>query len=116
MRCDRHTNINEPDPYSTLVRVLATSEPSSRKLIDLAVRLEHFSRFPQTEVVEFRDRKLGVDEIMPAAIVRRFIVRRFYLFPDRRELKAKICDLFRIGRKPFQARDQSRNLHRGGHK
>lgn len=95
----------------TLAKVLQPSGGGSRSLVDLAVRLENFTKFPETEVVAFRSKKLGQDEVMPTALVRRFVMRRFYLFPDRKELKTKICDMFKISRKPFQLRDPKGHGH-----
>ena len=95
-------SIGSEELTPTIERVLKPENGGSRSLIDLAVRLEHFSKFPQDEVVDFRGKKLSADQIMPAAVVRRLIIRRFHLFPDRKELKAKICDLYGIARTPFQ--------------
>ncbi|MEP7043161.1 MAG: metallophosphoesterase [Dokdonella sp.] len=85
----------------TIEKVLMPTVTGTRSVVDLAVRLEHFAKFPAESLSEFRLRKVSANEVMPAAVIRRFICRRFYLFPDRHELKARVCDAWSISRKAF---------------
>ena len=88
---------------------------NTKGLIGVTVRLEHFTSFPEAELAKFYDRKLTQQDQFAVAVLKRFLLRRFYLFPDRNELRQKLLKAFGIERKPLQARDisQQRLLTRG---
>lgn len=74
----------------------------TRQLIKIATKLEHFSEFPTQEVLDFNDKFLQQSEILPNLVLRRFLIRRFHLFPVRDELKKQLLAKFDISPKPFK--------------
>ncbi|MGJ7901209.1 metallophosphoesterase family protein [Lysobacter sp. 1R34A] len=79
---------------------------NTRKLIKLIVHLEHFSDFPKKEILDFEADALQKGAVLPNSVLRRFIIRRFYLFPVRDELKRAVLDRFKINARPFQFLEQ----------
>jgi len=99
----------------TLSRTLddVLSPTRTRQLLRLVTELEHFSDFRGDEILKFEHNVLRHATLLPQAVLRRFLVRRFYLFPVREELKRALLDRFRIQSLPFQALATRRVLTRG---
>ncbi|WP_157500004.1 hypothetical protein [Lysobacter sp. Root983] len=93
------TAIGSEELSPTLDSVLQGDK--TRRLIRIITELEHFSKFPEREIKEFKENMIGSQDVLPYAIMRRFLIRRFYLFPSRDELRMSICDSFGIVRRPF---------------
>jgi hypothetical protein len=89
----------------TLKRILQ-NKGIARRTIDLAIRLEHFDDFPEDELVKVSKELGEASQLYALIVLRRFIIRRFYLFPDHDELKRRVCDRFAIARRGFQALEQ----------
>ncbi|UPG88188.1 metallophosphoesterase [Luteibacter aegosomaticola] len=94
----------------TLTRTLddVLGGTDTRRLLRLITTLEHFSDFPADKVLEFEKDTLRHAPPLPQSVLRRFLLRRFYLFPVREELKRAVLDRFRIESLPFQALAQRR--------
>lgn len=85
----------------TLSAVL--SETKTDQLLLLATELEHFAEFPEANVRRFKQGKIEGKHVLPYSILRRFVVRRFHLFPARKELKEGIARDFALKTQPFRA-------------
>ncbi|QSX77979.1 STAND family AAA ATPase [Agrilutibacter solisilvae] len=81
---------------------------NTRKLLRLIAHLEHFSDFPKKELLDFEEDALQRGPVLPNSVLRRFLIRRFYLFPVREELKRAVLDRFKIKALPFQFLEQKR--------
>ncbi len=92
----------------TLASVL--SDGDTKKLIGIIAELEHFSDFPEKNILDFNREKIKPADVLPYSILRRFIVRRFHLFPVMEELKNSICQVFKIKSKPFAFLEQKKAL------
>jgi nicotinamide riboside kinase len=103
--------IGSEDLSLTIDEVLSGS--ATRKLIRLAAHLEHFSDFPTKDLMDFEEDVLRRGPVLPNSVLRRFIIRRFYLFPVRDELKRSVLDRFKIRALPFQFLAQKRITHQG---
>lgn len=96
--------IGAEDLRPTLDDVLGASR--THELLKLVVQLEHFAEFPKREILDFEADVLTDGGFLPNAIFRRFIVRRFYLFPIRDELKRDVLERFKIKALPFKFLEQ----------
>lgn len=96
--------IGAEDLAPTLNDVLGRGHTS--KLLKLTTQLEHFADFPEKELLQFDENVLSHEGYLPNAVMRRFIVRRFYLFPAREELKRAVLARFKIAARPFQFLEQ----------
>lgn len=90
----------------TLDNVL--SESKTHKLIGLITRLEHFSEIPHKGIMEYKNKSIRESDVLPFAVLRRFLVRRFYLFPCRDELRRGLCSEMKIKIEAFAALPQKR--------
>lgn len=90
----------------TLKDVLGST--STRRLVRLATQLEHFSNFPLEDLQAFDDELLRKSPPLPISVLRRFLIRRFYLFPIREELRRTVLDRFQIRALPFQMLEQKK--------
>lgn len=81
---------------------------NTRRLLRLVAHLEHFSDFPKKELLDFEEDALEHGPVLPNSVLRRFIIRRFYLFPVREELKRSVLQRFKIKALPFQFLEQRR--------
>lgn len=88
----------------TLSSVLGVSD--TRKLIHLVTQLEHFSDFPEDAVLEYKKSSIRPSDVLAFSVLRRFIVRRFQLFPVRKELKDNVRSEFKISARPFLLLEQ----------
>jgi hypothetical protein len=98
--------IGSEDLVLTLEDVL--KDGNTRTLIKIATQLEHFSDFPKKEILDFEEDVLRHAPFLPNATLRKFITRRFYLFPVREELKRPILEKFKIDSLPYQFLEQRR--------
>ena len=98
--------IGSEDLSLTIDDVLDGSE--TRQLVKLVAHLEHFSEFPKKELLDFEEDALRRGPVLPNSVLRRFIIRRFYLFPVRDELKRAVLARFAIKALPFQFLEQKR--------
>jgi Calcineurin-like phosphoesterase len=89
----------------TLQYILYTDGNATDRLIGMAVKLEHFSGFPREEVLELAKKKPSSKDVVALTLARRFVMRRFYMYPDKAELKREVCGVLSIERKPFQAKE-----------
>lgn len=81
----------------------------TKKLIKIITQLEHFSDFPKKDVLDFQEDHLSNSRLfLPNVIIRRFIIRRFYLFPVRDELKRDVLAKFQIRALPFKFLEQKK--------
>ncbi|MGY1424450.1 metallophosphoesterase [Lysobacter sp. A289] len=96
--------IGSEDLAPTLDQVLSNSP--THQLLKLAVHLEHFADFPKKEILDYEEDVLRSGGYLPNAVLRRFIVRRFYLFPVRDELKRAVLERFNIKALPFKFLEQ----------
>lgn len=96
--------IGSEDLLPTITDVLSISD--SRHFLKLVIQLEHFSDFPRQEILDYQDDVLSHGGFLPNAVLRRFIVRRFYLFPVRDELRRAVLDKFSIKALPFSFLEQ----------
>ena len=85
----------------TLSAVL--SETKTDQLLLLATELEHFADFPESKVRDFKQEKIEAKHVLPFSILKRFVVRRFHLFPAKKELKEGIASDFGLKTQPFRA-------------
>ncbi|WP_109127152.1 metallophosphoesterase [Dyella sp. C11] len=88
----------------TLEHILYADDNRTKKIVGLSVKLEHFATFPRDEVMNFVPKKSTVKDVLAVALVRSFVVRRFYMFPDAAELKREVCSALNISRRPFQVK------------
>lgn len=88
----------------TIDEVLSGS--NTKHTLRLATKLEHFSDFPKDEILKYEAEVLRGAGFLPNAVFRRFLIRRFYLFPVREELKRAVLDRFNIKALPFAALEQ----------
>ena len=88
----------------TLQHILYEGNDPTKKIVGLSVKLEHFATFPRDEVMEFVPKKPTSKDVLAVALVRGFVVRRFYMFPDAAELKREVCTALNIARRPFQVK------------
>lgn len=96
--------IGAEDLAPTLEEVLGHGD--SNRFVKLVTELEHFSEFPQKELLTYEEDVLAGGAYLPNAVMRRFIIRRFYLFPVRDELKRAVLQRFKIKALPFQFLEQ----------
>jgi hypothetical protein len=85
---------------------------ATRKLIKLVTELEHFSDFPEDAVMDFKKSEIKPADVLAFSVLRRFIVRRFQLFPVRKELRDNVRGEFQISARPFLLLEQSVNARR----
>ncbi|MGN6112497.1 MAG: STAND family AAA ATPase [Luteimonas sp.] len=93
------------EDLSPTIREILSDSPT-HKLMQLVIRLEHFADFPRDEILRFEEELLRGGAFLPNAVLRRFIVRRFYLFPIREELKRAVLERFNIKALPFKFLEQ----------
>lgn len=98
--------IGSEDLQLTIDEALGATQ--TRRLLRLITQLEHFSEFPKKAILDFEEDELRVAGYLPNSILRRFIVRRFYLFPVRDELKRAVLAKFNIKALPFTFLEQRR--------
>lgn len=84
----------------TLAAVLSGTKTD--RLLLLATELEHFADFPEKNVRKFKQEQIEEKHVLPYSILRRFVVRRFHLFPARKELKEGIAKDFALNTQPFR--------------
>lgn len=98
--------IGAEDLSPTLNDVLSGSK--THEMLRLVVHLEHFSEFPKKALLDFEEDNLSSSGsgFLPNTVLRRFIIRRFYLFPVREELKRAVLDRFKIEARPFKFLEQ----------
>lgn len=84
------------------------------RMLRLATQLEHFSDFPKEEILRYESDTLRGAGFLPNAVFRRFLIRRFYLFPVREELKRAVLDRFQIKALPFAALEQHKSSRTRG--
>lgn len=90
----------------TLRDVLSTSD--TRRMVRLVTQLEHFSDFPMEDLKVFEAELLRDRPPLPYSVLRRFLIRRFYLFPVIEELKQAVLVRFDIKAKHFQMLEQKK--------
>jgi predicted MPP superfamily phosphohydrolase len=95
----------------TLQHILYEGNDATKKIVGLSVKLEHFAAFPRKEVMEFVPKKPTSRDVLAVALVRGFVVRRFYMFPDAAELKREVCTALNISRRPFQVKSLEGSKH-----
>lgn len=88
----------------TIDEVLQDSDTG--RMLRLATQLEHFSSFPKEEILSLESELLRGAGFLPNAVFRQFLIRRFYLFPSREELKRAVLSKFSIEALPFVALEQ----------
>jgi hypothetical protein len=93
------------EELSPTLKSVLDSDPT-RKLIRLVTELEHFSDFPENAVMAFKREVVRPADVLAFSVLRRFIVRRFQLFPVRKELKESVRREFRISARPFLLLEQ----------
>jgi hypothetical protein len=98
--------IGAEDLEPTIRSVLGTGK--SRALLALITKLEHFSEFPESELLTFKKNEVSGSDYLPLTVLRRFVVRRFYLFPSRDELRRSVCEKFGIRALPFNFLEQKK--------
>lgn len=81
---------------------------ATNRLLRIITHLEHFSEFPKKQLIDFQEDDLKDAGFLPNNVLRRFIVRRLYLFPAREELKRDVLDRFKIRALPFKFLGQHR--------
>ncbi|WP_080869916.1 metallophosphoesterase [Xanthomonas campestris] len=81
---------------------------ATNRLLRIITHLEHFSDFPKKQLIDFQEDDLKDAGFLPNNVLRRFIVRRLYLFPAREELKRDVLDRFKIRAQPFKFLGQHR--------
>ncbi|WP_210130738.1 metallophosphoesterase [Stenotrophomonas rhizophila] len=81
---------------------------ATNRLLRIVTHLEHFSEFPKKQLIDFQEDDLKDAGFLPNNVLRRFIVRRLYLFPAREELKRDVLDRFKIKALPFKFLGQHR--------
>ena len=92
----------------TFDELLRQATNPSYRFIDLSMRLFHFSRFPENEVVElYRDCNR---KPFPAQLVRHNVWYFFYLFPARSDLIQSMCQRLGIKMHPALLHDQRPKL------
>ncbi|WP_440985508.1 metallophosphoesterase [Xanthomonas sontii] len=96
--------IGAEDLAPTLTESLGKSDTG--RMIKLVTQLEHFSDFPKDELLKFEQEVLVRAAFLPNHVLRRFIIRRLYLFPARDELKRAVLDKFKIKALPFKFLEQ----------
>lgn|GEM_PF-2531946 len=74
----------------------------TNRFLRLVTQLEHFSDFPRKSLMDFHEDELVKSGFLPNNVLRRFIVRRLYLFPAREELKRDVLEKFKIKALPFK--------------
>ena len=74
----------------TLEEVSDESVPLSISLINLSMKLDHFTQFPKEEIVEVYNNVHS--DIFTGSIVRRLVVQHLYLFPVSQSLRQEVCD------------------------
>jgi hypothetical protein len=102
--------IGSEDLSPTIDDVLSGS--NTKRLVRLVTHLEHFSDFPKKALLDFESDALQRGPVLPNSVLRRFIIRRFYLFPVREELKRAVLDRFKIRALPFKFLEQKRLVGR----
>jgi hypothetical protein len=75
-------------------------------IIDLAVKLEHFQSFPQSEFDALIDQ--SEKDVFPTLILRHLVFDHFYRFPRPREIKQKYCSKLDIELKAVNLLDIKR--------
>lgn len=75
---------------------------STGRLLRIITKLEHFSDFPKKQLLDFHDDELRGAGFLPNNVLRRFIVRRLYLYPSREELRRDVLEKFKIRALPFK--------------
>lgn len=85
----------------TLNHVLGSNKRNSRSFTHLITQLEHFLVFPEHDLIKYHDDIFKPNDILPIVMLKKFAVRRFYLFPAVDELKRSVCQRLNIQRKPF---------------
>jgi hypothetical protein len=88
----------------TLQHILYTEGDATKRIVGLSVKLEHFALFPREEVLNFVPKKTTSKDVLAVALVRGFVLRRFYMYPDAAELKREVCGALNIERRPFQVK------------
>ncbi|AKU51818.1 hypothetical protein VB145_16405 [Xanthomonas arboricola] len=81
---------------------------ATNRLLRIITHLEHFSDFPKKQLIDFQEDDLKGAGFLPNNVLRRFIVRRLYLFPAREELRRDVLDRFKIRAQPFKFLGQHR--------
>jgi len=90
----------------TYEELLAKNNTLAVKLIDLAVKLDHFQTFPNDEftaLVEETQKSL-----FPTLILRHLALDHFYRYPAKREIKQRYCDKLGIEIKTVNLLEQKR--------
>lgn len=80
----------------------------TNRFLRIVTHLEHFAEFPKKQLIDFQEDDLAGAGFLPNNVLRRFIVRRLYLFPAREELKRDVLDRFKIKALPFKFLEQHR--------
>lgn len=75
---------------------------STNRFLRIVTQLEHFADFPRKQLTDFHEGELVKAGFLPNNVLRRFIVRRLYLFPAREELKRDVLEKFKIKALPFK--------------
>jgi len=96
--------IGSEDLETTLRDVLRGDH--SKELLGGIVKLEHFSDFRSADLLQLKKERMSGSEFLPYAVLRRFIIRRFYIFPSREELRRSVCRAFEIESRPFSTLKQ----------
>jgi hypothetical protein len=78
----------------TYTEVLTANNQVSTRLIDTAIKLDHFVSFPKKEVEGLQ--KMVEKNRFTYSILRRMVRDRFYLFSENWKLRQSVCDLLDI--------------------
>lgn len=89
----------------TFAKVLEQKNENSIRLIDLSIRLEHFSGFPidrvKQDLKDFGNNKLA------SLVLRNLVINYMYMFETDCKLKAKLCNLLGINMQTQYLIDQT---------
>lgn len=80
---------------TTLQDTLQRRPTAARRLVDLAVRLDHFSAFPE-EKVDVLAAATSRKNPLAFTLLRSLVYLHFYLFPSQRQTRQRACELLGI--------------------
>jgi hypothetical protein len=100
----------------TLAEIRDSNEFVSVELIDFAIKLDHFRKFPETEMKELNEKTTKLP--LSSFLMRRFVLKYLYLFHTDFREKQKICSYLGIsmGQQRFidtSSKDTKKEKQRG---
>ncbi|PWI28890.1 hypothetical protein DI383_14385 [Flavobacteriaceae bacterium LYZ1037] len=77
-----------------LEKVYAKQDYNSVKLVKLAIKLDHYSSFPDTEIKKLK--KEFKSAYLPMSVMKRLVVNHLYLYPTNHKQKSRLLEFLQI--------------------